>query len=188
MARSESPVTLLGFAGSLRRESFSKILVHSLAAQQKAPVKMSVYDIGEIPLYNQDLDGENPPAPVKAFKDAIAAADGLVIVTPEYNYGIAGVTKNAIDWASRPAFNSVLKGKPVLPVSCSPAYTGGARALAQLKYLMMSTLSECVAGPEVVIAQVKDKIKDGRFVDQANLEFAQGQIDALVNLILAKRK
>jgi chromate reductase len=166
----------------------SRILVHSLAARQKAPVKMSVYDIGEVPLYNQDLDGDNPPAPVKAFKDAIAAADGLVIVTPEYNYGIPGVLKNAIDWASRPAFNSVLKGKPVLPVSCSPAYTGAARALGQLKLLLLATLSDVVPGPEVVIAEVHNKIRDGRFLDESNLEFAQGQIDALIRMVHEKRR
>src|SRR5690606_503754 len=183
----EKPVTLLGFAGSLRREAFSRTVAHSLAGRQKAPVKMSVYDIGEIPLYNQDLDGENPPAPVKAFKDAIAAADGLVIVTPEYNYGVSGVLKNALDWVSRPAFNSVLKGKPVLPVACSPASTGGVRAIGQLKLLLLATLSRVVPGPEVVIAEVHNKIRDGRFTDEKNLEFAQGQIDVLVKMVQEAR-
>lgn len=179
----QQSVHLLGFAGSLRREAFSKAVVWGLAERQKPPVTMTVFDLGAVPLYNQDLDGENTPPPVKAFKAAIAEADGLVIVTPEYNYGIPGVMKNALDWASRPGFNSVLKGKPVLPISSSPGMLGGVRALTHLKGTLLATLSKVILGPEVIIAQVKDKVRDGRLVDEAALGFAQAQINTLVAAI-----
>lgn len=176
----QQPIRLLGFAGSLRREAFSKAVVRGLAERQKPPVTMTVFDLGAVPLYNQDLDGENSPPPVRAFKAAIAEADGLVIVTPEYNYGIPGVMKNALDWASRPGFKSVLKDKPVLPISCSPGLLGGVRALGHLKGTLLATLSKVILGPEVVIAQVKDKIKDDRLTDEMSLAFAQAQIDVLI--------
>ncbi|MGH6947993.1 MAG: NADPH-dependent FMN reductase [Kiloniellales bacterium] len=182
-----TPVRLLGFAGSLRREAFSKAVVRGIAERQKAPVTMTVFDLGEVPLYNQDLDGENQPPPVEAFKAAIAEADGLVIVTPEYNYGIPGVMKNALDWASRPGFDSVLKDKPVLPVSSSPGLLGGVRALAQLKGTLLATLSRVILGPEVVIGQVKGKVEGGRLVDETSLGFAQAQVDALVAAIRSNR-
>ena len=180
-------VRLLGIAGSLRKESFSAAVARTLAAQQKMPVSMSVYDLSDIPLYNEDLDGAEPPEPVRAFKEAIADADGLIVVTPEYNYGIPGVLKNALDWASRPGFQSVLKDKPSLPMSSSPAFTGGVRALTQLKGVLLATLSDIVPGPEVVLGEIHGKIADGRLTDAANLKFAQKQIDRLVARIEAQR-
>ena len=187
MSDEEAPsIHLLAIAGSLRRESYSAAVARTLAEAQKPPVAMTVYDLAAIPLYNQDLDGDELPVPVRAFKDAIARADGLVIVTPEYNYGLPGVLKNAIDWASRPGFESVLKHKPVLPISNSPAFTGGARALTQLKSVLLATLSHVVPGPEVVLGGVQRKITDGRLADADNLAFAQKQIDALVAGIQAR--
>jgi len=180
-----APVHLLGIAGSLRSGAYSKTLIATLAAAQRAPITMSVHDLGAVPLYNEDLDGDRAPDAVREFKQAIDTADGLVIVTPEYNYGLPGVLKNALDWASRPGFSSVLKDKPVLPISTSPAYTGGVRALADLKLLLLATLSRVVAGPEVVITGVNAKIEDGRFIDTDNLEFAQKQIDRLIAMARA---
>ncbi len=187
MIDAEVSVRLLAIAGSLRAESFSAAVARTLAANQKPPVAMTVYDLSDVPLYNQDLDGGDAPAPVRAFKDAIAEADGLVIVTPEYNYGIPGVLKNALDWASRPGFQSVLKDKPALPISNSPAFTGGVRALTQLKGVLLATLSHIVPGPEVVLGGIQSKITDGRLTDEDNLKFAQKQIDRLVAWIEAQR-
>lgn len=180
-------IRLLAIAGSLRKASFSAAVARTLAEAQKPPVAMTVYDLADVPLYDQDRDGDDPPRPVRAFKDAIAAADGLVIVTPEYNYGLPGVLKNALDWASRPGFESVLKDKPVLPISNSPAFTGGVRALTQLKSVLLATLSSIVPGPEVVLGNIQRKITDGRLTDADNLKFAQKQIDALVARIEARR-
>src|ERR1039457_2440958 len=97
----ETPLNILGIAGSLRKSSYNRGLLR--AARQLAPegVSVEIFDLDGIPLYNQDDDG-NPPARVMEFKERIRAADAILFVTPEYNYSIPGVLKNAIDWASRP--------------------------------------------------------------------------------------
>src|SRR5690606_22909746 len=107
-----SRIQLLGIAGSLRAGSFSTAILESLGDDLPADVGLHLHPLGDVPLYNQDLDTEIPLAPVAALRDAIAGADGLVIVTPEFNYGLPGVLKNALDWASRPYAASSLIGKP----------------------------------------------------------------------------
>ena len=108
----ETPLNILGIAGSLRKSSYNRGLLR--AARQLAPegVSVEIFDLDGIPLYNQDDDG-NPPARVMEFKERIRAADAILFVTPEYNYSIPGVLKNAIDWASRPYGDSAWEGKPV---------------------------------------------------------------------------
>jgi chromate reductase, NAD(P)H dehydrogenase (quinone) len=119
---------LLGVPGSLRRASHSTALLRAMAPLVASRARMDVITLHGIPLYDADLDGDAPPDGVRAFKSAIAAADGLVVCSPEYNYGIPGVLKNAIDRASRPGFKSVLRGKPVLVMTASPGALGGVRA------------------------------------------------------------
>lgn len=151
-------------------------------------VEMKLLPLGGLPLYNQDLDGPQPPAEVAQFKAAIAAADGLVICSPEYNFGMSGVLKNALDWASRPAFVSPLKDKPVLLMSCSPAITGGVRAQSQMREALAGSLSRVLVRLPVVITGVNAKIRDGRLVDEANLKFALEAVTDLVNEIGVSRQ
>src|SRR5688572_32897082 len=103
-----SPIHVLGFAGSLRRGSYNRALLR--AAQELAPAGMviEVFDLAPIPLYNADVEAQGDPEPVAAFKAAIRQADALLIACPEYNHGVPGVLKNAIDWASRPPRNAAL--------------------------------------------------------------------------------
>ena len=124
---------ILGFAGSLRKESFNRSLVR--AAQELAPPNMTIdiFDLAGIPLYNGDVEAEGEPNPVAIFKQAIRAADALLIATPEYNHGVPGVMKNAIDWASRPARQAPMDGKPVGIIGASPGLTGTARGQSQLR-------------------------------------------------------
>jgi chromate reductase len=138
-------------------------------------------------LYNQDMDGDNKPESVVALKQAIESSDGVIVSSPEYNYGISGVLKNAIDWASRPGFNSVLKGKPVLYMTSSPGAVGGARAQVHLLELFSATMSRVVVGPHITVAAAQTKIKDGRLVDAATIEFIGGGIDSLLREIAAVR-
>lgn len=152
-----------------------------------AGVEMEMLVLDDIPLYNQDLDGPNPPDAVRSFKDIITACDGIVICSPEYNFGMSGVLKNALDWASRPAFTSPLKDKPVLLMTCSPAFTGGARAQAQLRETLSGTLSRVVARPPVVIAGIHTKIENGRLVDEANLKFALEAVNDLIEEVVMLR-
>jgi len=139
--RSSPALNLLAIPGSLRRESHCAAVLRSLPPLLPATVAFELFPLGEIPLYNADLDTDSPPAGVVRLKQAIAAADGLVVCSPEYNYGIPGVLKNAIDWASRPGFASPLRGKPVLVMTASPGTAGGVRAQAQIRDAFAATLA-----------------------------------------------
>jgi chromate reductase, NAD(P)H dehydrogenase (quinone) len=180
---SHSPVGILGLSGSLRRHSYSTAVLKTLAEVLAPSASVEIFSLAGVPLYDQDKDGEHAPAAVRALKAKIAKSDGLLIVTPEYNYAIPGVLKNALDWASRPAYGSMLKGKPVSIMSVSPAFTGGVRAIGQLRETLAATLSRVVAGPDVVIAGSADKISDGRLIDDAALRFALDATGLLLNEI-----
>ncbi|WP_256344067.1 NADPH-dependent FMN reductase [Pseudomonas costantinii] len=108
---------------------------------------MSLFALNEFPLYNLDPEAQMLPASVAVLKDAIEQADGLIICSPEYNYGTSGVLKNALDWASRPGFNSPLKNKPVLIITSSPGVLGGVRAQAQLRETLSATLFQSHSRP-----------------------------------------
>jgi chromate reductase len=174
-------VRLLGLTGSLRRGSYSTAILHGLAAALGAEAEL---DIREplLPLYNQDEDGPAAPETVRAFREAIAASDGIVISTPEYNHGVPGLLKNALDWASRPHGQSVLIGKPTLIISSSVAFTGGVRAQSQLNETLLAVQAVIAPGPQIVIGGVADKVSDERLVDQPSLAFALAAIDRLRGL------
>lgn len=166
---------LLFVPGSLRAASSSRALLRALMTASADDAEVAEADIGSLPHYNADL-GE-PPA-VLALKAAITDADGLIFVTPEYNYGVPGVLKNAIDWASRPGYQSVLRGKPCLVVTTSGGALGGVRAQASLKYTLTAVLAELFPWQEIVVPFANDKLRDGRFADQAVLEFATAALTA----------
>jgi chromate reductase len=173
---------LLGISGSIRRGSANTAILEALrlrlAGNEKAD--LTLFDLAEIPPYNSDIDGEAPPAPVQALKQAIQESDGLVLCTPEYNGGTSGVLKNALDWASRPALNSPLKGKPVLIMSSSPSFGGGISAQNQVRETLVSCLSRVVVTQPVVIALVFEKFVNGVFENEANLSFAERAVDNLI--------
>lgn len=170
---------LLGLPGSLRSNSNSLAVLRGLQDALPAGVSMDIRDL-RLPLYDQDIDTPDAPAEVQAFRQAIAEADGVVIVTPEYNYGMPGVLKNALDWASRPYGKSALIGKPVLVISNSPAFTGGVRAHQQVNDTLLAIPAKLITGAQVVIGTVGEKIKDGKLADEAVLKFALGAIDKVV--------
>jgi chromate reductase len=154
-----------------------------LAEYLRNKASLTLFPLDQVPLYNADLEGELLPQPVRALKDAIARSDGLVLCSPEYNHGMSGVLKNALDWASRPGFASPLKNKPALILASSPGYTGGARAHAQLRETLAAALARVVARPQVAIAGVMQKIVDGRLVDQDTVKFCLDAIDDLLSEI-----
>jgi chromate reductase len=171
---------LLGLSGSIRKESTNTAILQSLAEKLGARATLTVFPLNDIPLYNSDLDADALPQSVRALKEAIAASDGLILSTPEYNHGMSGVLKNALDWASRPAFASPLRNKPTLLMTSSPGYVGGARAQAQMQDTMASALARVVVRPQVVIAGVAQKVVNGRLVDEATLKFCLEAIDDLL--------
>ena len=139
-------VKLLGLSGSLRSNSYSRSVLYALQRALVPEVFLAVRDLG-LPLYNEDEDGDFASDDVRSFRSSIAASDGVVIITPEYNHGIPGVLKNALDWASRPLNSSALAAKPVVVMSVSPAFTGGVRAQASVHELCWRWEPASSAGP-----------------------------------------
>jgi chromate reductase len=166
-----SPVRLLGLPGSLRKASFSRATLIGLRDNLPEKVTLEIHE-PQLPLYNEDDDRSNGPEQVLEFRDAIKNSDGIVIVTPEYNHGVPGVLKNALDWASRPFGRSVLAKKPALAISVSPAFTGGVRAHAQLNETLLAIPALVAGGPQIVIGNIGEKVADGALVDQSSLHFA----------------
>ncbi|WP_176248342.1 NADPH-dependent FMN reductase [Sulfitobacter sp. HGT1] len=164
---------LLFVVGSLRAASASKAAARALVDRLGSDVTCSFADIGGLPHYNADL-GDVPAATglIKQIHDA----DGLVFVTPEYNYSVPGVLKNAIDWASRPAFESVFKGKKCFVISVSGGALGGVRAQSHLKYILNGMLAETYTCKEVVVPMANAKVDAGKLNDTAILDFAEENI------------
>lgn len=126
MSDTAPQLRILVLVGSLRTASINRQIAHLAVANAPDRVRLEIFDrIGELPHYNEDIDTDSPAVPVAALRDAAAAADGLLAVTPEYNGGIPGVLKNTIDWLSRPYGNSPLKGKPAAVIGASLGQYGG---------------------------------------------------------------
>src|ERR1041385_4966267 len=171
-----SPV-LLGMSGSLRTGSYSNAILATLREKFAGRADLELYDLAPIPLYNQDFEGDKRPPVVKQMLADIAAADGLVLCAPEFNHSIPGVLKNAIDWASRPAVQSVRAYKPVAIMATSRGPLGGARCLEHMRVALDSCLSRIALAREVIIDRKSTKVKDGRLVDETSLGFASGAVD-----------
>ena len=129
--------------------------------------------------YDADDEVNRLPQSIKVFRNAISICDGLILVSPEYNYGMPGVLKNALDWASRPAFNSVLKGKPVLIITGSPSPSGGTRAYAQIRDTVAATLSRIVVRKQVTIGNIHKKLIENRICDPETTQVLQDALNDL---------
>src|SRR5579863_10645105 len=156
------PIRLLGMSGSLRTGSYSNAVIETLREKFAGRADLRLYDLAPIPLYNQDFEGDKRPPVVRQLLADIADADGLVLCAPEFNHSIPGVLKNAIDWASRPAFASVLAYKPVAIMATSRGPLGGARCLEHMKVALDSCLSRVTLASEVIICGTESKIQGGR--------------------------
>ena len=170
---------LLALPGSVRRASVSKAILRTLRETAPAHVAIEIFELDDIPIYNQDFD-HDPPAPVRALREAIKAADGLIVLSPEYNHGMSGVIKNAIDWVSRPGYASILANKAVAVFTTSESPLGGARAQADLHKMFLSTLSRVAPGREVSFGSTGKNIVDGKLVDAALLKRAWALIESLL--------
>lgn len=169
---------LMILAGSLRASSASQAVAETLAASLAERASCTRFDIGSLPHYNADL--APPPAPVTVFTTAVAEADGLIIITPEYNYSIPGVLKNALDWASRPAYASPLREKPVLVISVSGGALGGVRAQSHLKYILNGVLARVFPWQEIVIPAANSKVVFGRLQHAETEAFLAAACDAFL--------
>ena len=178
---------LLALSGSLRQHSHNTALLRALAAAIEGKADLTLHPLGSVPLYDQDADAGGPPGAVAALRAAIATADGLVIASPEYNHGMSGVLKNALDWASRPFGQSTLTGKPVLTMTASPGGVGGARAHAQLNETLNSIGARVLLRPQAVIPAVHEKLDGNRIIHEPTLGFLLEGLDDLLRDIASAK-
>jgi chromate reductase, NAD(P)H dehydrogenase (quinone) len=171
---------ILGFAGSLRKDSYNKALLNAALEVVPEGVELKIFDLEGIPLFNQDLENQ-PSEKVREFKSEIRKADAILIVTPEYNYSIPGVLKNAIDSASRPPGDSALQGKPVAVMGASVGMLGTARAQYHLRQSFVFLDMYPVNKPEVMVPFAQDKFdKQGKLTDPKTREKVKELVEALV--------
>jgi chromate reductase len=170
--RAASALDILGFAGSLRKASYNRALLRAAADAAPEGIAIRIFELDDIPLYNGDVEADGDPPSVARFKQAIRAADGVLMVTPEYNHGVPGVMKNAVDWASRPPGEAPLSRKPVGIIGASPGITGSARGQSQLRQAFEFTNSPCMAQPELLVFKAHEKFgPDGALTDPATADY-----------------
>ncbi|HEY3525351.1 MAG TPA: NAD(P)H-dependent oxidoreductase [Nitrososphaeraceae archaeon] len=162
----ENKLKILGFAGSLRKGSYNRSLLRSTTQLLPSDTTLEIFDLSEIPPYNQDHDNNMAPK-VKEFKTKIRESDALLIATPEYNYSVPGVLKNAIDYASRPYGDNSFDDKPVAIMSASIGMLGGARAQYHLRQMFVFLNMHPVNVPEVIVTFASDKFdSEGNLLDK----------------------
>ncbi len=172
-------VRTLGISGSLRKGSYNTAALH--AAKELLPdgMTLEIADISALPLYNEDVRQAGYPPPVQKFREQLAAADAILFATPEYNYSVPGVLKNAIDWGSRPP-DQPFNGKPVAIMGASPGLSGTVRAQYHLRQMCVFLNMFPVNKPEVLIAQAATRFDgQGKLTDQATRDFVSQLLVAL---------
>lgn len=172
-------IRILGFAGSLRKDSYNRALLRAARELGAAEgIEIEIFEIDGIPPYNQDDEGAMP-AVVRDFKSSIEAADAVLIVTPEYNYSVSGVLKNAIDWASRPYGANSFNDKPVAIMGATIGMLGTARAQYHLRQTLIYVNAYPLNQPEVMVAAAADKFRNGELVDAHTRQKVREQLLAL---------
>jgi chromate reductase len=162
---------ILGISGSLRKGSYNTAALHVCAELMPAGMKMTYARIDDIPLFNQDVYDAGVTGPAKRFRDEVAAADGLLIASPEYNFSVTAALKNAIDWGSR-APNQVFQDKPIAIFSASGGPLGGARVQYDLRRILSQLWGHVLPRPEVFIGNAAPKFDaQGRLTDEATRKF-----------------
>ena len=184
MATAARVFTVVGFAGSLRRGSYNRALLRAATELAPPALHIDIHELDGIPLYNGDIEAAGAPPSVVHLREAIRQADALLIATPEYNHGVPGVLKNAIDWLSRPPRDSALNGKVAAVMGASPGVTGTARGQSQLRQAFLFTNTYALLQPEVLVGRAHEKFDaDGRLVDQATRDFLATFLQRFADLI-----
>lgn len=161
-------LAVVGIAGSLRRASLNRALLRAAVALSPEGLEIETFDLAEVPLYDGDVEADGDPEAVVRLKAAIRSAAGVLMATPEYNHGVPGVMKNAVDWASRPPAAAALARKPVGIIGASPGITGSARGQSQLRQAFEFTNSYCMPQPELLVFRAHEKFDaEGRLTDEA---------------------
>ncbi|MBX3270653.1 MAG: NAD(P)H-dependent oxidoreductase [Sandaracinaceae bacterium] len=160
-------LSILALSGSLRAESLNTALLRAAGELAPSDVVLTLHDLRALPLYDDDL--EVPPA-VTALREAVRAADAVLLAGPEYNYSLSGVLKNALDWASRPAYRSPFRDKPCAVLSASTSAVGGARAQMHTKTILLGMAADVFPWPELLVASANTKFEDGQLTDPRTRE------------------
>ena len=175
---------IAAISGSLRKASYNTAALRAAAELLPSHAELEIHLLHDIPLFNEDVEVEGWPAPVQRLRDAIEPADGLLIATPEYNYSMPGVLKNALDWISRPTAKGPVVGKPLAIIGASPSITGTARAQAQVRQYAFYNRMPLVTHAEVLIGQADQKFDaQCRLTDKATREFMGSLLDAFIDWI-----
>jgi len=175
----DGSLKILGFAGSLRKGSYNRATLRKAVQLAPDSVDIEVFELDDIPLYNGDVEARGFPEPVQEFKSKISEADALLIVTPEYNYSIPGVLKNAIDWASRPPTETPLDGKPVAIMGASTSRFGTVRSQLHLRQACYALNMPVLPKPEVHIASAREKFDgNGNLIDERTIAQVQKLLNA----------
>ncbi len=161
---------VVGFAGSLRKGSFNKALLRLAAREAPEGMNVLIHDLADIPVYNMDLERDAFPKAVTAFRAAIKAADGILIVTPEHNRGVPGVLKNALDWATRPETDNALIGKPVGVMGATTGFLGTRFAQRDLLPFFQACQMQLYLGTTVAVSRVEAKIDAGERIDPSTVK------------------
>jgi chromate reductase, NAD(P)H dehydrogenase (quinone) len=170
--------------GSLRKESFNRKAAHVLMAMAPPSLNLAIHEIGQLPMYNQDLETATPPAEWKAFRDGIRAADALLFLTPEYNRGLPGVLKNAIDVGSRPYGHNAWNGKAGGVISISQGALGAFGANHALRQSLVTINVAAMAFPEAYISFVAKLFDEqGKLIDESTREFLQKFLQAFAQWV-----
>lgn len=179
MASETQPIRVVGISGSLRAGSFNTMALKAALALAPEGMTIEMAEIGDLPHYNDDVRLAGYPPEVQRFRDQLAAADAILFVTPEYNYSIPGVLKNAIDWASRPP-SQPFDNKPVAIMGASMGVLGTARAQYQLRQMLVFLNAFPLNKPEVMIGAAHTKFDaDGTLTDEATADFIRQLLAAL---------
>ncbi len=171
---------VFGFAGSLRKGSYNKSILRAAAELLPPGAELEIFDLEGIPPFNQDLE-QQPPAIIKEFKAKVRAADAILIATPEYNYSVPGVLKNAIDWGSRPFGDNCFDDKPLAIMGAANGMIGTARAQYHLRQSCVFLNMHVLNKPEVMVPLVKEKLdENGRLTDELTRKKIRELIESLV--------
>lgn len=172
---------IVAFSGSLRTSSYNTAAIKAASHLLPENCSLEILDISNLPLYNQEEDGANAPQEVIALAQKVANADAILFATPEYNYSVPGVLKNAIDWLSRQQ-PQPFAGKPAAMMSASMSILGGARAQYHLRQIMIYLDVHFVNKPEVMIAGAHEKFNDkGELTDELTRDFIKQLVDSLLS-------
>jgi chromate reductase, NAD(P)H dehydrogenase (quinone) len=175
---------VVGLVGSLRRGSFNRALLQAAVESAPPALHITTREIGDLPLYNADIEGTLPQT-VSELRNSVGSSDGLLIATPEYNHGVPGVLKNAIDWLSRPPKGSALNGKVAAIMGASRGMTGTARSQSQLRQAFVFTNTYALLQPEVLVARAHEKFDaNGKLTDEPTREFLELFLDSFVALMV----